>query len=296
MIIRHDLRQARYERACWWLEHGIAVVPLKPQSKELQPGYGAHLAHIVDIAFARKWFLNTDANLGIVLGSPSGLAVADWDDQQAYTSWRLGPGAGVETLIEQTKRGYHVFFTGDNLAPATRNDCEFKTQGICMVSPSIHPSGVVYRITSNASVIRINRENTHILFPFLSEALSESNLKDEDGNISSLLDGVRKIKNERALGNGLVARIKAARPIVEEMRSAGVKLQRGGRATLVGLCPFHQDHSPSLWVYPESGLWGCNKPECPAAGVHDVINFRGMQRGLSNEAAIKQLADEFLRL
>jgi DNA primase len=82
---------------------------------------------------------------------------------------------------------------------------------------------------------------------------------------------------------------------MEEMQAADLTLQAGGKQTLVGLCPFHQDHSPSLWVNPESGLWGCNKPTCPAAGIHDVINFRALIRNISNSAAIKQLANEFLK-
>jgi hypothetical protein len=74
-----DLRRERCERACWWLDRGVEVVPLKPQSKELQPGYGSHKARIADVAFAHRWFLNTDANLGVALGGSAGLVVADWD-------------------------------------------------------------------------------------------------------------------------------------------------------------------------------------------------------------------------
>jgi hypothetical protein len=77
ITMNNDLRQARYERACWWLEWGVDVVPLKPRSKSIQPGYGSRQAHITTADFARRWFLNTDANLGVVLGGAVGLAVAD---------------------------------------------------------------------------------------------------------------------------------------------------------------------------------------------------------------------------
>ena len=93
---------------------------------------------------------------------------------------------------------------------------------------------------------------------------------------------------------GLLARIKAARPILDELHAAGITLRPAGQDTLVGRCPFHDDHHPSLWVYPTRGLWGCNRPGCPAAGTHDVINFRARWRGVDNRAAIRQLADEFL--
>ena len=94
------------------------------------------------------------------------------------------------------------------------------------------------------------------------------------------------------LQTGLVARIKATRSILDELRDADIDLLPAGHHTLVGLCPFHHDHSPSLWVYPHTGLWGCNRPDCSASGTHDVINFRARWRGISNRAAIRQLADE----
>ena len=46
MTTLRETRQTRYERACWWLAQGVEVVPLMPQSKELQPGYGARTARI----------------------------------------------------------------------------------------------------------------------------------------------------------------------------------------------------------------------------------------------------------
>lgn len=287
----HDLRQKRYERACWWLNQGVEVVPLKPQSKELQPGYGPRKARIADVAFARKWFLNTNANLGVVLSGDAGLAVGDWDNVQDYEAWRDTTGALVDTLAERTARGYHLFFVGEGLTSAVGNGCEFKANGVCMVSPSVHPSGVVYRIVNDAPIAPVGGERAGMIFPFLSE---EDDRKDRDDLNPCMDSAFRKQRRDVPAGGGVIARIKAARSTVEEMNAVGIKLRSGGKNALVGLCPFHDDHSPSLWVNPESGLWGCNKPSCPAAGVHDVINFRALARGISNTEAIKELASEFL--
>jgi len=140
------LRQARFARACWWLALGVAILPLEPRSKHLQPGFGPHRACITDRNVARRWFLDTDANLGVVLGGSTGLVVADWDDASAYRDWRATRGATVESLTERTARGYHVFFFASGLASATNGACEFKAHGACMVAPSIHPSGVCYHL------------------------------------------------------------------------------------------------------------------------------------------------------
>jgi hypothetical protein len=262
-------------------------VPLKPGSKQIQPGYGSTKARITDSSFAARWFLNTNANLGLVLGGSTGLAVADWDDFHAYRAWRETTGRQVETLTERTARGYHSFFFVPDLPSATGQGCEFKTRGVCMVSPSLHPTGVVYQIVIRAPVLSLDRDYLQALFPFLSE--------DQPlwVSVKSSLVAPRK-SADLSSRQGVIARIKAARSIIAEMRAANIHLHPGGQQVLVGLCPFHDDHTPSLWVNPESGLWGCNQPSCLAAGIHDVINFRALVRNISNNAAIKQLASEFL--
>jgi hypothetical protein len=290
MTAYRALRQARCERASWWLAQGVELVPLKPRSKELQPGYGPRRARIAAPEVARQWFLRTEANLGVVLGGAGGLAVCDWDDAQAYQAWHQAQGATFETLTEQTARGYHVFVWGEGLRPAARPGCEFKTRGVCMVSPSVHPSGVVYRLVTDAPIARLQLESARRFFPFLSEAPSQP----APGVTAAVRRAWGRPTGDRPAKDGVIARIQAAGSIVAEMMAAGVKLQPSGPTTQMGCCPFHDDHHPSLWVNPESGLWGCNQPACPAAGIHDLINFRALRRGLSLRAAIKQLADELL--
>lgn len=287
-----NLRQERYERARWWLSHGVEVLPLKPRSKELQPGYGSWRAHISDVVLARQWFLNTDANLGVVLGGEAGLIVVDWDDVRDYETWRNATGATVDTLTERTARGYHLFFIGEGPRSAVGDGCEFKATGACAVSPSVHPSGVVYRIVNDTPIVYVGEERLRVLFPFLSDSHGRDERDRSQAIPTESAPG--GLKRHASAGGGVIDRIKAMRSTVDEMNAAGIRLRQAGDDAVVGLCPFHDDHRPSLWAYPDSGLWGCNKPSCPAAGVHDVINFRALARGVSNTAAIRQLADEFL--
>jgi len=277
------LRRAPFARACWWLALGIAILPLKPRSKHLQPGFGSRQTSITDRDDARRWFLDSNANLGVVLGGPTGLVVADWDDASAYLHWSASLGASVRSLTEQTARGYHVFFfTETRLSSAADSACEFKTSGACAVAPSIHPSGTRYSVVYPDPITTLDSSTARSLFPFLSAA---SHPKPPPDPTSSSLPITQ---------TSLIARIKAACPILHELTSAGIELRPAGRNTLVGRCPFHDDHTPSLWVYPDTGLWGCNRPDCLAAGTHDVINFRARWRSISNQAAIRELADEYL--
>jgi DNA primase len=67
-----------------------------------------------------------------------------------------------------------------------------------------------------------------------------------------------------------------------------VELERRGpedRAYYVGLCPFHDDHTPSLTVYPSTQRFVCWVCTGPKGG--DVIDFYRMKDGISFQEAKK---------
>ena len=68
--------------------------------------------------------------------------------------------------------------------------------------------------------------------------------------------------------------IRAQHPIANAVSGAGVELRRSGRR-LVGLCPFHEDRTPSLVVYEETSSYFCFG--CDAGG--DVFDFIGRLHG-----------------
>lgn len=238
------LRRARFTRACWWLALGIAILPLKPRSKHLQPGFGSRQTSITDRDDARRWFLDTSANLGVVLGGPSGLVVADWDDASDYLHWSVSLGASVRSLTEKTARGYHVFFfTETRLSSAADGACEFKTSGACAVAPSIHPTGTRYSVVNPDPITTLDSSTASSLFPFLSAAFQSVPPLVSDTLFHTLTP------------TSLIDRIKAACSILNELHTAGIDLRPAGHHTLIGQCPFHNDHIPSMWVYPDKGLW-----------------------------------------
>jgi len=69
--------------------------------------------------------------------------------------------------------------------------------------------------------------------------------------------------------------IKRKVDIVELFESFGVKLS-GKDGNYTGLCPFHEDHTPSLSVDREQGLFNCFSGKCKAKGsvVDAVMNFK----------------------
>ena len=54
----------------------------------------------------------------------------------------------------------------------------------------------------------------------------------------------------------VIERLKGEVALARLVETAGVTLKRHG-ADLLGLCPFHDDHEPSLVITPEKNLWHC---------------------------------------
>ena len=81
-----------------------------------------------------------------------------------------------------------------------------------------------------------------------------------------------------------IDRIKQTTDLPAVIRSRGVDLKPAGH-DLVGLCPFHEDHDPSLRVTPGKGLWRCMS--CGATG--NVIQFVQRFDGVSFRHAFELL-------
>jgi DNA primase len=58
------------------------------------------------------------------------------------------------------------------------------------------------------------------------------------------------------IDKGEIERVKQAKELVGFIRGGGVALTPRGKQ-LVGLCPFHDDHEPSLVVDARKQLWNC---------------------------------------
>lgn len=74
---------------------------------------------------------------------------------------------------------------------------------------------------------------------------------------------------------------------IETVISQYVTLKRRGK-NLVGLCPFHNEKTPSFTIYPENGSFYCFG--CGAGG--DVITFTGLIENLDYIESVKLLAEK----
>ena len=80
-------------------------------------------------------------------------------------------------------------------------------------------------------------------------------------------------------------RVKREVSIADLVRRRGVEL-RGHGENLIGLCPFHDDHDPSLVVTPSKNLWNC-LGACQRGG--DVIRWVEVSERVSFRRAVELL-------
>ena len=84
-------------------------------------------------------------------------------------------------------------------------------------------------------------------------------------------------------------RVRAANPI-QVIAARYTQLTRTGRQ-LKGLCPLHQEDTPSFVVYPEQGRWWCYGA-CQTGG--DAFNLVMLKEGLDFKAALAFLENEII--
>jgi DNA primase catalytic core len=83
-------------------------------------------------------------------------------------------------------------------------------------------------------------------------------------------------------------RLKREISLVRLIEAAGIELKRHGK-DLVGLCPFHDDHEPSLVITPDKNLWHC-LGACNTGG--SVIDWVMKRNGLSFRHAVELLRND----
>ncbi|MDN5894370.1 MAG: CHC2 zinc finger domain-containing protein, partial [Nocardioides sp.] len=75
---------------------------------------------------------------------------------------------------------------------------------------------------------------------------------------------------------------------IDEVVSTYVTLRNAGGGSMKGLCPFHDEKSPSFHVTPSRGFYHCFG--CQQGG--DVINFVMEIDGVGFSEAVERLADK----
>jgi hypothetical protein len=191
---------------------GLSVVPCHPHSK--LPAihwheYRMRLPHANEIM---GWLYNReDRNLAVVTGSiSSNLVILDLDmGLRDAAMWIKAHPAIWQTRKVQTQRGVHVWLRVKHLPKCEllADGVEVKAGGLCMVPPSIHPSGLPYRWIGEREILEFEQlEDIGVsggCAPEPPDSRGKSGIMSEgatieraSGSIDNTVDGVETRRDE----------------------------------------------------------------------------------------------------
>jgi len=262
-------------QAYWWYWKGWGLVPVQYDSKRIVKGFGVYQKQIKERYLIDRWFKDQSYNLAVVV--PDRGMILDFDLVEVYKRFcDLAPDLAGSYTENTPRGGKHVFLLSDKEVPKSFNLIPgIEVKRLCLVYPS--------RVKSVAYSQDVKSE---ILSGRVLDALQAFVLPGTDSYPPAAdkwlvgHPGVKNgVKNGVAPKSGLIADLKAKWSILRYLRFFEPKLKLKGRDRFYsGLCPWHGDHNPSLWVDAERGTWGCHS--CGAHG--DILNWHARRLGTSD--------------
>jgi len=147
------------EAALEYAERGWAVLPLLPRKKDphFDLAQRAYLSATTDKKIINFWFdYDENINLGIACYTSS-LVVFDIDFRNGgVIDERFTP-----TYTTQTGDGYHLYYLADKsdtYRGKLSNGIDIKWKGYVAAAPSIHPSGVAYKVIDDRNPVVVPKE------------------------------------------------------------------------------------------------------------------------------------------
>jgi len=255
----------------WWLGLGFTLLPCYTNSKYILPGWGQYKKQIKTFEDAKR-IIGERGNFAVVC--PDGHYVLDFDHVDKYQSLKKDHADIAKSYTEKTPdSGWHVFLCGD-VPQGIKLVKGVEVKKVCIVAPSVLPNGAYVRgdgeilsASSNEVFSSLSRPGTPSVYvlglPHRARRFTRSN---DSGKVSQI----------KAHWNCLSV-FGIYKPELQ------FKIQRG---YAVGLCPFHDDHKPSLFIVLDKDFFKCH-----ACGIDgDVINLYARFEGITNAEAIKRMS------
>ncbi len=146
------------EESIKYLEKGFSVIPVNKNNKRPFIRWEEFQRRRPTKEELNQWFLKfPDANIGIVTGKISGIAVVDFDSQEAFADAQMNDRVPFTPTVK-TGKGYHLYCTYTN---GVRNfqkraglaGIDLRAEGGYVVAPpSMHNNGAQYRWLDKMSI------------------------------------------------------------------------------------------------------------------------------------------------
>ena len=289
------MKNALQETAEYWLEKGVATLPIRWKSKVPEVrSWAEYTDRLPTEEEIERWYITPYHNIAVITGW-NGLCILDFDEFDRYEEWlswvENGPAVAqavlASTRICMSARGVHVYcYTTE----PCRNMKLRKLDVLCdrkyaLIPPSIHPSGKSYSVMQDCTPARIR--NIEMLIPpaWIEEAEAERKAAAE----LELLRMAGETEGTRSQGSGtgeegLVERIKRTVRIEDFFPERTAS----GGAWYSVRCPLHNDRRPSAGINVDQQIFTCFQ-HCYGDKPLDVIGLYAKMNGISNSEAIREL-------
>ena len=154
----------------------------------------------------RRWFSDGKyVALAVVLGKVSGhLACRDFDDPEAYRRWAENfTDLAMELPTVKTGRGYHVYFTCQNVKTRKFDDGELRGEkSLCILPPSKHPNGKAYQWIvplPEGQILTIDPEEAGLIPEIVSQKIEPVLQKRTEENRSKLKQTEADLSKQNAI-------------------------------------------------------------------------------------------------
>jgi len=268
-----------------WFGLGVSVVPVRARSKTAAVRWAEYTRRLPTPDELVRWFGRPlFRNYGVLCGKRHGqsgyLVALDFDDLDAGVSWLLG--MGMQTFTVATARGLHAYFITDEPAETVHFDGgDLKATGYVLGAGSVHPSGAVYTVLTDAPIANIR--SIREVMPDLPEPKPQPKAAPPILSKPEPSDAWQSAEWQRP---NLIETIRTRFNLLDFLPDAK-KTDLTGRWWLAR-CPLHDDHNPSMWVDLQRQLCGCYAG-CNGGRPLDVVNLAAALWNCSNAEAIDRL-------
>lgn len=225
------------------------------------------------ISEVEKWLDDPWCNYAVITGWQN-LVIVDFDNLDWHDVWLncYGVNGYADTYTVETGRGYHYYYFIEDKPDVTLGWAggEIKATGYCLIPPSIHPSGTLYKA--------LNPDNEIMTIGSIYDILPKDVFNGFDGtyNRKSAFDSVWTPKadyqNDVKQSWRILHHFSHARP--------------SGDNWYMVRCPFHDDKKASAWVNDNDNRFGCHG--C-INGSMSSIDFYMKLNGCDYETAVKEM-------
>jgi hypothetical protein len=297
----------KLQYALAFLKLGISCIPLhhrnkKPDVSLCSGGWEKYTTILSTDVEIYSWLASGWCNYGVVAGW-NNLVVLDFDSLEwfdLWCAWARTQNTNTQYVVATsfkvlTARGVHVYLQTPNAINEKRIGIDVQAQRKFVVGPGcVHPNGTQYVPVGALQLVQVESIESILpveLFPQIARGGSCDDLGTFQGAPVQLQSNNTEYDAWQSAmfvsDMDLIATVKQ-RVRIETLFRDAHRTSADGR-WLAALCPFHDDHAPSMWIDARRQICGCQV--CGMKPM-DCINLYARMHAMPESDAVRAMAQE----